>query len=114
MKLLIDEDTLNVVVDALNIGYLIAKVPEDVKRFNYARNRLLKEMSEAKKNFRDHDVRSYDPSEFLTSEEAISEYLKEAKRSGAPDLIAHAETVAGVARANLRLKDNRNKITGTN
>ena len=48
MKLLIDEDTLNIVLDALNIGYLIASDPEDIRRFACLRERLLQEMSEAK------------------------------------------------------------------
>ena len=104
MKLLIDEYTLDIVLAALRMAEFIATDTEDAQKFDTLSIRLSKEIREAKKNFRDYDVRSYDPAEVLTSEEAISEYLKEAKRSGAPDLIAHAETVASVARANLRLK----------
>lgn len=44
-KILIDLDTLDVVIDALNIGYLTAKGDAFQKAY-YARQRLLKEMQE--------------------------------------------------------------------
>jgi len=110
MKLLIDEDTLNVVVDALNIDYLIAKVPEDVKRFNYARQRLLKEMSEAKGNAHGNELHDFDLADIFPNKEAIEAYLIDALRRDDK----YAVFVARAASLRLRLNDNRNKITGTN
>ena len=44
-KILIDADTLNVVIDALNIGYLTSK-GDAFQKVYYARQRLLKETQE--------------------------------------------------------------------
>jgi hypothetical protein len=49
-KILIDEDTLYSVIDALNIGYLISSKKEQQRIFAM-RNELLDELQETKKHF---------------------------------------------------------------
>jgi len=110
MKLLIDEDTLNIVLDALRTAEFIATDTEDAQMFDTLSIRLAKEIREAKENAHGNELHDFDLADIFPNKEAIEAYLADALRRDDK----YAVFVARAASLRLRLNDNRNKITGTN